>query len=560
MLQSLYVKNLALIEECRLDFGEGLNILTGETGAGKSLLIGSLNLALGAKFEKEMLRKGAESAYVELTFSGNGKANSKLLSMELEQAEDGSITISRRMQIGKSVCRINGEVVNAKQVRELSETLIDIHGQHEHQSLLKKSRQLEILDSFCGNELTEPASKVKAAYDKCRELKALLAKETLDEQSKAKEQSLAEFELNEIEEARLVIGEDEALEKRYHLMINAKKIREGISESYRFTANSMEDSAGNALSRALRALTAVASYDEKLSELVLQLMEIDSLLSDYNRDIADFMEECEFDEEEFQQVEERLNLINKLKGKYGHSIEKILEYAKERQALLQKLSDYDAYLSKLQKDLEKAKQELNVSCQALTGIRKQNAVILAQNLREALENLNFLSVTFEVHVNPLEFPTDKGQDDVEFMISTNPGEEVKSLSQVASGGELSRIMLALKTLFAGKDDIDTLIFDEIDAGISGITAWKVSKQMYKLAGAHQVICITHLPQIAAMADSHYVIAKSSTDNQTITDIKELTEAESLGELARLLGSDTLSEAAMDNAREMRGQALEFKKQ
>lgn len=559
MLQSLHVKNLALMEETEVEFGEGLNILTGETGAGKSLLIGSVSLALGGKFDREMLRKGAQSALVELVFtSGDRRVEQKLTQLELEPEEDGTVIISRKMQVGKSVYKVNGETVTARQVKELAELLIDIHGQHEHQSLLNKKKHMEILDAYCGEDFQEAVSKVETAYKECREIARALEEEAMDEETKAREQSLAEFELEEIEEARLVPGEDEELEKQYRFMVNSKKIVENLIESYQYTGSDFENGAGNALSRALRALSSVSSLDENLENLEEQLAEIDNLLADYNRDLAEYMDDCEFDNEDFTAVEERLNLLNRLKGKYGQSIEEVIAYGEDRAAFLEKISDYDAYMAQLEAKMERAQARLEEACAGLSALRKKNAVVLTRQLKKALVHLNFLTVEFEIAVNRAANPTAKGYDDVEFLISTNPGEELKPLSQVASGGELSRIMLAIKTVLAGRDSIDTLIFDEIDTGISGKTAWRVSEQLDTVAHAHQVLCITHLPQIAAMADRHFVIEKSSSRDNTITDIRVLEEEESLGELARLLGSDALTEAALSNAREMRIQAAEHK--
>lgn len=557
MLRSLHVKNLALLEETEVEFGRGLNILTGETGAGKSLLIGSVNLALGGKFEKEMLRKGTEAALVELVFSADKRVKEKLASMDLD-AEEDTVIISRKLQPGKSLCKINGETVTAKQVKELAEVLIDIHGQHEHQSLLQKKKHMEILDEYCGEEFLLPAREVAEQYRLCRDLEQRLSEEMLDEEAKAKEQSLAEFELQEIEEARLTPGEDEELERSYRLMLNSRKIAENLAESYQYTGNDSEAGAGGSLSRALRALRNVSMYDERLEELEKQLSEVEGLLSDYNREVADYISESEFDSEDFNRVEDRLNTINHLKEKYGSSIEEILRYGESRQALLDKLADYDTYRKNMEAELAVAKKALQEACARLSEIRKRNAASLEKQLQEALIHLNFLTVEFQIAVKEAAQVTAKGCDDVEFLISTNPGESLKPLNQVASGGELSRIMLAIKTVLAGRDEIDTLIFDEIDTGISGKTAWRVSEQLDTVAHVHQVICITHLPQIAAMADVHFVIEKSSTEDNTITDIRAVSGEESLGELARLLGSDTLTEAALSNAKEMRSQALSHK--
>ena len=560
MLQSLHVKNLALMKETEVEFGEGLNILTGETGAGKSLLIGSVNLALGAKFEKDMLRKGAENALVELVFTADSpQITEKLKELELE-AEDGVVIISRKMQPGKSICKINGETVTTKQVKELSEVLLDIHGQHEHQSLLHKKKHMEILDAFCGSEFTGLAKAVESAYESCRKLKKQLEEEQMDEETKKREEALAAFELQEIEEAGIIPGEDEELEEKYRLMSNSRKIVESLSESYQYTGNEGEAGAGDAVSRALRAIRNVAGLDRHLGELEEQLAEIESLLTDYNRDVAEYMEACEFSGEDFAAVEERLNTLNRLKEKYGNTLEAVKAYGEEKRQLLEKLADYDAYREKMQRELAAEEEKLEAACEKLSTLRREKAALLQRLLQEALVHLNFLTVQFEIALRRTDNITARGYDEVEFLISTNPGEEVKPLSQVASGGELSRIMLAIKTVLAGRDEIDTLIFDEIDTGISGRTAWKVAEELSVVAGAHQVICITHLPQIAAMADRHFCIEKSAREDNTITDIRVLEEEESLAELARLLGSDALTEAALSNAREMRSQAQQSKAQ
>ena len=549
MLISLHVKNLALIAETEVNFGEGLNILSGETGAGKSIIIGSLNLALGEKVPREMLRENCEYALVELVFTGSAGVREKLESMDLEAQDDDTVIISRKMQPGKSICRINGETVTAKQVKELAESLIDIHGQHDHQSLLHKKKHLEILDSFCDGKFRQAAQKVEEEYRRCRELQKTMEEETMDEEAKAREQSLAEFEWGEIQEANLIPGEDEELEQRYRLMVNSKRILESLAESYQLTGNEM-DGAGSALSRALRSLRGVTMYDGRLEELEGQLSEIDSLLADYNRDVAEYMADCEFDEGDYGEVEERLNVLNRLKGKYGGTINAVIQYGQERQQLLDKLADYEVYMQELERELSEARERLMKACEKLSAMRKKNAAVLTGLLKDALVHLNFLTVKFEISINRTQNITATGFDDVEFMISTNPGEPLKSLGNVASGGELSRIMLAIKTVLASRDRIPTMIFDEIDTGISGKTAWKVSEKLGRLSQSHQIICITHLPQIAAMADDHYKIAKQAVKNKTVTDIVHMEETEAVDELARMLGSDEITDTVRENAREL----------
>ncbi len=560
MLQSLHVKNLALMEETEVFFQPGLNILTGETGAGKSLLIGSVSLALGGKFDPAMLRKGAESAFVEMVFEGEDpRVADKLREMDLEPEDDGTVIISRRMAPGKSTCKINGETVTARQIRELAEVLIDIHGQHEHETLLHKSKHLDILDAFCGEEAEKLLGEVSALYKELRKLEEELEGESRDTETIARETALAEFELKEICEANLKSGEDEELERTYRRMVNSQKIMEGLSGCYSAISSDEEGGAGSGLSHGLRFLRSISAYDEALGGFEEQLAEVDNLLSDLSREISQYMADAEFDEELFRETEDRLNLVNHLKDKYGRTIEEVLAYADSRQELLDRYADYDSYLAGLKARIADCENRLNKACDALTRVRKKGAKEFGAKLKENLLSLNFLSVEFEVACEKLPHPTAKGADDVEFLISTNPGESIKPLQNVASGGELSRVMLGVKTVMAGKDQTGTLIFDEIDAGISGRTAWKVSEQLGRVAAGHQVICITHLPQIAAMADAHYVIEKSSTDDATITDIRRANEQESLEELARLLGSDAVTESSLQNARELRNQALESKR-
>lgn len=555
MLVSLYVKNLALIEESEVLFGPGLNILTGETGAGKSILIGSVGLALGAKADKDLIRSGADYALVELVFQSEDQELLKRMEeMDLPVEEDGSVIISRKIQAARSISKINGETVTARQIKELAELLIDIHGQHEHQSLLQKKKHMEILDAYAGEEIVPVLAQIATLYSECKKMREQIESENLDEHARKREMELAQFEWQEIEDAGLKAGEDEELENRYRKMVNGKKIGEALSAAYQGTGYDSTGGAGGQLGRALRELRSVASYDESLGQLESQLLEIDSLLNDFNRDLSEYIEDLEFDEADFRTVEDRLNLLNHLKGKYGGSLEQVLAYGEECQNKLDKLADYEAYMDKLRKTLSEKEAELIGLCSKATQIRKKHGAVLQGVLKKALEELNFLSVQFEIAITEKEAGAN-GADDVEFMISTNPGESLKPLVQVASGGELSRVMLAIKTVLADKDSVDTLIFDEIDTGISGKTAWKVAEKLGTLGNAHQVICITHLAQIAAMADGHFVIEKDTDGSSTVTAIRKLEEEAALGELARLLGSDTLTQAALSNAKEMRSQAM-----
>ena len=556
MLHSLHVKNLALIEETEITFGEGLNILTGETGAGKSILLGSINFALGAKIDKDMIREGADGALVELCFSASDPKVEMLLKENDIPVED-YITITRRLTAGKSTGKINGEVVNAKQLKAVAELLIDIHGQHEHQSLLHRKKHMEILDAYAGEEAAASLEQVGVLYKELREVQKQIEQESLDEEAKEKEVSLLSFEVEEIENAKLVIGEDEELESDYRKLKNHKKIAEALTEVYAYTGSD-EEGAGTLLGRALRVIRTASEFDEEIVSMEGQLSEIESLVSDFNRDISSYLSGMEFDGADFARIEDRLNLINRMKDKYGMTIEAVLESLDKKCQRLAALADYDAYMAELASKEAQLKLNLKNACRQLTDLRKKTAKKLEEVLTASLKNLNFLSVNFEVAIEEADTMTANGADEIEFLISTNPGERPKSLSLVASGGELSRIMLAIKTLLASKDDIDTLIFDEIDAGISGITAWKVSEELSKVSSQHQVICITHLPQIASMADHHYMIEKFAKEGGTVTELTELSEEGSLSELARLLGSDTASDAALSNAKEMKEKATAYK--
>lgn len=553
MLVSLHVKNLALIEETEVEFGEGLNILTGETGAGKSILIGSVNLALGARFDKDMLRQGAESALVELMFTcpPEDKAlREKLRELEIPLEED-MVLISRRMQPGKSVLRINGETVSARQVKEVAELLIDMHGQHEHQSLLHKKNHLAFLDLYAKDQvekLKKDTAKAFRTYHGCRKK---LDESGMDERERQKEISLAEFEVNEIEEAGLFEGEDEEVEALYRRMSAGKKVAQRIAEAYHYTS---EDESGNAselLSRAIHALSDVESVDEQGAGLYGQLIEIDSLLNDFNRELSEYAKSLDFSEEEFYGTENRLNELNRLKTKYGNSAAQVLEYCEERKQRLKELEDYEQYMQELEEQLKASRQDYEKHALALRKARKKAAVSFVKEIKKGLSDMNFLDVRFEMRFLELPDYTSDGMDEAEFYISTNPGEDLRPMGNVASGGELSRIMLAIKTVLADREDTPTLIFDEIDTGISGITAGKVAEKMHIIGESRQVLCITHLAQIAAQADAHYLIQKRAKNNGAQTEIFGLEEEESVQELARLLGGAKVTASILESAREMK---------
>lgn len=553
MLQNLHVKNLALIQEADVEFDEGLNILTGETGAGKSIIIGSMNLALGEKVPKEMLRGNDDPALVELVFSvENEKTIQKLRDLEVEP-EDGLVVLSRKITQQRSVGRINGETVPASRMKEVADLLIDICGQHENQLLLSKKKHLEILDEYAKEGLEEKKRKLFEQYHAYRRLKEEYEAAKIDTNEQQRELSLLEYEVKEIEEAKLVPGEDEELEEQFKRFSNGKKIMESVSLAYAATGGEME-SASELLGRAVRELSAVMSYDKEVEALQEQLTEIDNLLSDFNHDISGYMDSADFDGERFYEIEKRLDLLNHLKSKYGSTIEEVLEACSRKQERIEKLQDYDTYLNGLSASIEKQEKQVKALSEEISSIRQEEAQKLTASIAEALDELNFLDVSFTMDFKRLEDYTANGVDDAQFLISTNPGEPLKPLERVASGGELSRIMLAIKTVMAESDEISTLIFDEIDNGISGRTAQMVSEKMNLLGRNHQIICITHLPQIAAMADSHFLIEKSVMNQSTVSEIKKLNIEESVSELARMLGGVEITDTVYQNAREMKQMA------
>lgn len=559
MLASLHVKNMALIKEVEVEFGKGLNIMTGETGAGKSIVIGAVNIALGTGNFKDYVQEDADYALVELVFVTENPAIRRKLQEQELPFEDNEVIITRRYKGGRATSKVNGEIVPVSFVRELAGELIDIHGQHEHQSLLYEKNHLGILDAFARVEIGDRLAKCRELHRHYVKAKRQWKEAVSDAGDRAKELDFLEFETQEIESAMLMVGEDEELESSYRLMTNGQKILEALSETGSLTGASGYSGAGDEIGRAVRTLDGVQNYDESLAELAGSLAELEVLLSDFNRSLSEYMDRFTFDEQQLHETEERLDLINRLKTKYGNSIEEILASAKEKSDRIEILNHYEDYIEKLREDYERSRAEFLKTADEISAIRKKYANILAEKIRNALVDLNFLDVRFEIAFQECAEPTENGKDEICFMISTNPGLPLRPLASVASGGELSRIMLAIKAVMADKDAVETLIFDEIDTGISGRTAQKVSEKMAVIAKSHQVLCITHLAQIAAMADQHYIIEKKPANSKTVTNIGLLSEEESIEELARILGGAKITETVLENAREMKELAKNTKK-
>lgn len=549
MLTNLHVKNLALISELEVEFSPGLNILTGETGAGKSILIGSINLALGQKLDKGMLRRQDEPALVELIFQVDQPAVQEALLAQDIRPEDGQVIITRKMSGGRSVSRINGETCPASAVRRIASLLLDIHGQHEHQSLLYREKQLEILDEYGAEEILPVRDESGRLYREYQNLRSHLKEYEMDEEQRLREISFLEFEIEEIENAALQEGEDEKLEQEYRRLLNARRITEGLTGAYQCTGGG--EGAADLVGRALRELSAVQACDSQVEQLSSALKDVDTILNDFNRELSSYLAGQTFSEEQFFSTEQRLNQINHLKTKYGNTLERIREAKKEKETRLEELLHFQEKKEELGKSLKEAAQKYEKNAHKLHALRENYAKELKDKIVENLKELNFLDVVFEIAVTLQETYTPEGMDLVEYRISTNPGEPLRALAKVVSGGELSRIMLAIKTLLADRDDVGTLIFDEIDTGISGRTAQMVAEKMAVIGRSRQVLCITHLPQIAAMADAHFEIAKAVENGETRTGIRRLDHEESVRELARMLGGAKITGAVLKNAREMK---------
>ena len=553
MLLELNVKDIALIRRANVEFGRGLNILTGETGAGKSIIIGSVGLALGKKAQPELIREGAEYAYIELVFDASEpKLRERLSALGVEPLEDGTVLISRKIGHTRSSSKINDETVTLTRLREVTELLIDIYGQHEHQSLLEPKKHLEFLDAYGHAALAPLLIEVRAAWKAYRAACEAGQRFQMNEEERLRELDFARFEIGEIDGAAVQDGEEEELAARYKRMSHAKVIAEHLSRAY---AAIEESGAGAALSEIEEA----SGYDEELGGIRDQLFDADSILSGAAQDIRRYLDSMEMDEESFREVEERLDLIRSIMAKYGGSAAAIGAYREKKEARVLELEHYEENRRENAAERERTAAALREACERLTKARKQAAEQFAGAVCSELSDLGFASVAFSLSFAE-KAPSENGADEVCFVAALNPGEKPRPLQDVASGGELSRVMLAIKTVLAETDQIPTLIFDEIDTGISGRTAQKVAEKLNVIAARHQVICITHLPQIAAMADTHFVIAKAEEEGRNVTSIEKLDTEQSLSELARLLGGAEITEAVMENAAELKKLAARRKQE
>ncbi len=542
MISTLHIKNIGIIDDLCIDLNNGLNVLTGETGAGKTLIIDSLGIISGGRFSKDMIRKGETNSFVEIC----------MYEPENENSIDGNIIVSREINsTGKNMCKINGRMVTVNELKNFMSKFIEIHGQNDNQSLLDNRFHLKYLDGFIGEKILEIKQEYKVKYQKYLEIKQELKNNYGDDKEKERKLDLLKYQVNEIQEANLKEGEEEKLEEKRKLMINSEKISTNLQEA---DISIGENSIDN-LNVAIRALEKIENIDEKYEKITSNLKNIYYELQEISRDISDYKEDVYFDENERNEIEERLDLIYSLKRKYGNNIQEILNYKNEIQDEISHIENLDEYTNKLKNELKQIKEEMTILAKEMNQLRKEYAKVLSININKVLEDLEMKNAIINIHVDYCEDEFfENGKDEVEFYITTNLGEDEKQLSKIASGGEMSRIMLAIKKVLADTDKMPVLIFDEIDTGISGKAAGAVAEKLNGISKNHQVLCISHLPSIAAIADYNYFISKKVVENRTNTNIKLLNEKETLEEIARI-SSGEVNEATINYAMQLRNKKV-----
>lgn len=554
MLEHLHIKNVALIRESEISFGEGLNILTGETGAGKSMVIDSLQFALGGRAGKDFLRHGEKMALVEALFAvQSGFLQEKLEENGIVPEEDGSVLITRTLsETGKSVCRVNGSTVTVGMLKEIAEDLIDIYGQHEHQSLLNPSRHIRLLDRFCGAGFGDAMEEYKKSFLALKEIDRQLEALMGDESQREQRMDILSFQKEEIEAAALKLGEEEELLEQKKRLGSMEKLMRLTGESLAllYDGNDRMPSACDQLGDALAKLQEAAEYDPTLTSFADALTDAYAAVEDTARELKREAEKQENDPETLEEIEERLQVIYKLKRKYGGTVETVLAFYDKVAEELDFLANSNEKVAEWMTAKEKEQKKLTAYAETLTARRKDTAEQVAEQIEKALQDMEMKGARFHIQIDEKADWTADGKDKVEFLISANAGESLKPLAKIASGGEMSRVMLALKTVLVDADDIGTFIFDEIDTGVSGRTARKVGEKMRLLGKKRQILCITHLPQIAAMADSHFLIEKESHGTETMTKVTPLSEEGSVGEVARLMGGSDVTETTLAAAREL----------
>ena len=560
MLLNVHIKNIALIDDANVNFTDNLNILTGETGAGKSIIMGALKIGMGDKLPKDIVREADKEGFCQLLFLvDDEQVLEQIRQIGIEPTDDGEILITRRIMNSRTINTINDMAVTAAKLREVSAFLIDIHTQHQQQTLLKKNEHMKLLDKYGRSSIEPLRQEVAKRHAEYETLVEQMNSLSMDEAERTRRAEFLKYQIAEIESANIKPGEDEDIEHQYNKMVNSRDIVAAASEVYSVTGYESQSSAGNEIGRVLGNLKGIKELDDEIDGLYGQLENIDALLNDFNVELSNYMQSMNFDDSEFREVESRLDVINDIKGKYGNTIDDVDRYLEESKAEYEKLSEYDEYIAELSGKINKAKKLMLDAADKLSVERKKQAKLMCREIKAALSDLSFMQVDFDMVFDRLSECTANGIDDCYFVISTNVGEKMRPLYDVASGGELSRIMLAVKSCMAAEDNIGTLVFDEIDVGISGRAAQAVAEKMALISRKHQVISITHLPQIAAMADSHYLIEKSADAGKTVTKIVRLSDAESVTEIARLLGGASITDAVMGNALEMKQMAEKTKK-
>ena len=534
MINTLHIKNFGIIDEICIDLNKGFNVLTGETGAGKTLIIGALEILAGGRFSKEMIRKDEEYSFVEMSISNN------------LQEED--IILSREINVnGKNLCKINGRMVSVKELKAFMETVIDIHGQHDNQSLLNSSLHIELLDKFADSKLRKIKELYIQKYGEYKKLKDEILKNYGDDKEKQRKLDLLKYQLNEIEEAKLKNGEEEELEDKKKKILNSEKLSKNLEIAENEISNISQDS----ILTAVKALEKIEDINKNYKIVAQKLKSIYYDVEDLGREISGYSEDIYFDEQEIENVENRLNLIFSMKRKYGNNIEEILKYKEEVKQEIYEIENLEEYTNKLKKDLEVLEAEMKELCKKMNAIRIEYSKVLEEQIQKDLIDLEMKNTKFKVQTDydiNNNF-NENGQEKIEFLIMTNVGEDFKPLAKIASGGEMSRIMLAIKKVLADVDEVETLVFDEIDTGISGIAANKVGEKMKQISRNHQVICVTHLATIAAKGDSNYFISKEVKGEKTRTNISLLKDESLLKEIARI-ASGEVTAVSMQYAREL----------
>ena len=537
MISTLHIKNIGIIEDLSIDFNEGFNVLTGETGAGKTLIIGALGVIAGGRFSKEMIRNGEKYSFIEAS----------IFCPENPNSIDGNIIVSREVYTnGRNSCKVNGRLVTVNELKELMSNVIDIHGQQDNQNLLNSNKHISYLDDFIGKEILELKDEYSKLYKRYNEINAELDKNYGDDKEKERRLDLLNYQLEEIENAKLKVGEDIKLNEEHNLMKNSEKLQENLQE----IDENLNNQAVESVSNSIRCLEKISNcgevYEEKLSELKNIYYEIQELA----RDISSMKEDIFFDEEQRDNVEKRLDEIFLLKRKYGNSIEEILEYKEKLEQEINEIENLDEINAKLKQEKEDVKKQMIELCSKMNLLRNEYAKIISNKINAELKDLEMSTATLRVAVEKIKDFNANGLDKVEFMICTNKGEEEKELCKIASGGEMSRVMLAIKTVLAEVDKVSTLIFDEIDTGISGKAAKAVGEKLKTISNNHQVMVVTHSASIAAKGKYNYYISKKTTNEKTYTEIKKLNEEEVVEEIARISSGD-ITEISIAHAKELR---------